>query len=118
MAMILLLGDYLDMPLLCYESRHRIIQELVDVVVSVERQLAFNYILRLKQAPFVRAADILHDSGTILGEELAQGIKDLFKDLEGVHNLRRAIEGFMRAFPDEDWMLEDHYWRLANDSEA
>ncbi|KAI1779586.1 hypothetical protein F4818DRAFT_453636 [Hypoxylon cercidicola] len=111
-ANTMVLGSYLDMPLLCYEAHWGIMLQLAMLVVEVRDDSYFSHKLYWKQKPFLRAADALEGGGTFLGAELGQMIREFMEGLKGVHNVGEASEVYKRVFLAEDqWILAEELER-------
>ncbi|XXG94244.1 hypothetical protein Hte_000498 [Hypoxylon texense] len=106
MAKIFLLADHLDMPLLCYESRCRILQELARAVASARRHLAINHCVLKQVYPFQQVGKVLRDSGTVQGDQLGREIENFIQNVKGAHNWFGVTKAFLAVFPKEGkWML-------------
>lgn len=100
-AEVMLIGDYLDIPGLCYEAYSRIVQGLVKIVTDYRSTIYFLHNLSSRKKPFKEVARILEESDTPMGCKVAKNIGKLFKELKEAHDIAAAEAAFNRHFKHE-----------------
>ncbi|KAI1381937.1 hypothetical protein F4677DRAFT_458258 [Hypoxylon crocopeplum] len=107
-AQILVLADYLDMPVLCYEAYKKIESGLARLVATARWDVQFSHSLCVRGKPFLEAVEVL-ENGSIIGADISAKITDLLTGLKGVNTLQDAARVFESIFGDSttlDWELQ------------
>ncbi|KAI0378018.1 hypothetical protein F5Y04DRAFT_284255 [Hypomontagnella monticulosa] len=110
LAEILLLADYLDMPLLGFEAYSRIIGSLVrGFVLKSEEGAASVREPRELEEPFVDMVQVLKESRTIIGDRLSEKIECLFEIIRNIGgkiiNASPYLVAFVEIFADDAEIL-------------
>ncbi|KAI1097595.1 hypothetical protein F4804DRAFT_347054 [Jackrogersella minutella] len=105
-AKIMIFADYLDAPGLCYEAYSNILSRIARLTMKARNDIQFVHNLCVRQKPFIAACQVLQQSRTKVGLDLATQINRLMNGLQHAHKLEEAIQVFRKNFENDWWILD------------